>query len=48
MKNEERGKGANSQMAEPKFQVRLPANVDGLTPNDEYFYVVWNDKEQKI
>lgn len=35
-------------MTEPRFQVRLPANVDSLTPDDEYFYVVWNDEEQKI
>jgi SAM-dependent methyltransferase len=35
-------------MNDYEFQVRLPADVKGLNLNDEYFYVEYNGKEQKI
>ena len=35
-------------MTKQEFQVRFPDDADGLTPNEEYFYVIWNGREQKI
>ena len=33
---------------EDKFQIRLPSNTETLNLNDEYFYVEFDGKEQKI
>lgn len=35
-------------MNDDGFHVRLPADVNGLTLNNEFFYVKWQGKEQKI
>ena len=35
-------------MDNEKFHVRLPAEVDELTLDNEFFFVKWQGKEQKI
>ena len=40
--------GDNVQLNNGGFHVRLPADLDGLTLDNEFFFVKWQGKEQKI